>query len=111
MKVIATTAERINEALRLRGMRPYELCQKTKISSSNVSRYLKGTYAPKQDNIYKMAVALNVNPAWLIGFDVDMEVVDPSKDKIYDEIEALLKNMNKAETEKTLDFIKEYILK
>ena len=41
-----------------------------------MSEYIKGLYDPKQDKIYVMAQALNVDPVWLMGFDVPMEIED-----------------------------------
>ena len=34
-----------------------------------MSEYLTGKYEPKQDKIALIARALNVSPAWLMGFD------------------------------------------
>lgn len=70
---MATTAERLRQALALRGMRQSELAERTKIGKSSISTYLTGAYLPKQRNIYKMAEALDVNEAWLMGLDVPME--------------------------------------
>ena len=53
-----------------------ELCAKAKISKSSLSEYLKGLYVPKQDKIFILAQALDVNPAWLMGFDAPMEIND-----------------------------------
>lgn len=50
-----------------------ELCQKTKIPKSALSEYLKGLYEPKQDRLLIMSEALDVDPVWLMGFDVPME--------------------------------------
>lgn len=66
-------AERINEALKLGGMKQSDLVRKTGIGKSSISTYLAGTYEPKQKNIYKIALALNVNENWLIGYDVPMD--------------------------------------
>jgi transcriptional regulator with XRE-family HTH domain len=50
-----------------------DLCSKAKISKSTLSEYLKGLYDPKQDKIFMLAQALNVDPVWLMGYDVPME--------------------------------------
>lgn len=70
---IESCANRLRKALTIRDMRQSELCRKTKIASSAMSEYLSGLYEPKQDKIYIMAQALNVDPVWLMGFDVPME--------------------------------------
>ena len=69
-------AKRIRKALTIRNMKQAELCRKTKIATSAMSEYLSGLYEPKQDKIYIMSEALNVDPVWLMGFDVPMEKED-----------------------------------
>lgn len=68
-----TIANRIKQALELRNMKQADLVEKTKIGKSSISTYISGAYEPKQRNIYKIAQALNVNEAWLMGYDVPME--------------------------------------
>lgn len=70
---IATCAERIKTALRIKGMKQSDLCRVTKIPKSALSQYLSGAYEPKQDRIYLISRALNVSEAWLMGLDVPME--------------------------------------
>ena len=73
---IESCANRIRKALSIRNMTQSELCRRTKIATSAMSEYLKGLYEPKQDKIYIMSQALNVDPVWLQGFDVPMEADD-----------------------------------
>ena len=68
-----TCGKRIEKALKIREMKQADLCKLTGISKSSLSLYLKGAYSPKQDKIYKMAIALNVSEKWLCGYDVPME--------------------------------------
>lgn len=69
------TANRIKEAMELRGMKQTDLAAKTGIGKSSISTYLSGAYKPKQQNLYLIAKALNVNIAWLMGKDVPMDPV------------------------------------
>lgn len=69
---MATIAERIKKALKLRGMKQIELSERTGISKSSISTYLSGEYEPKQANIMKIAQALEVDEAWLMGRNVPM---------------------------------------
>lgn len=69
---MATTAQRIKEALELRQMKQADLAEKTGIGKSSISTYISGEYNPKQKNLYKMAKALNVSETWLMGLDVPM---------------------------------------
>jgi repressor LexA len=68
-------ADRLKKALDLRNMKQTDLVDITGISKGAISQYLKGEYEPKQNNIFKISKALNINPAWLMGKDVEMEVV------------------------------------
>lgn len=63
-------SERIKEGLRLRNMKQSDLVKLTGIGKSSISTYISGEYEPKQRNIYKIAKALNVSEAWLMGADV-----------------------------------------
>ena len=64
---------RIKEAMHLRNKTQAELCEITGIPKSAMSQYVSGKFAPKQTRIYLLAKALNVNEAWLMGYDVPME--------------------------------------
>ena len=72
-KKVDTIANRIRTTLEVRGMKQADLVEKTKIGKSSISTYLSGAYEPKQKNIYRIASALNVDEAWLMGFDVQMD--------------------------------------
>lgn len=72
-------AERLREAMEARHMKQVDLVAQTGIGKSSISTYLAGEYLPKQTNLYKLAKALSVNPAWLLGEDVPMEAASPSK--------------------------------
>ena len=73
-KLVETCAVRLKKALDMRNMRATELCEKTNVPKSAISHYLKGSFVPKQDRAYILAKALNVNPAWLMGFDAPVEI-------------------------------------
>ena len=97
-----TIAQRIRKGLEFRNMKQSDLVEITGIGKSSISTYLSGDYEPKQKNIYKIAKALNVNEAWLMGHDVPME--KPHYVKVLDEISTnklsqneviLLENYNK----------------
>ena len=78
---IEKCAARIAKALSIRGMRQSDLCEKTKIPKSAISQYISGAFEPKQDRLYIIAQALNVDPVWLMGYDVPMEKKAPTEEK------------------------------
>lgn len=70
---IEQCGERLAKALSIKNMKQSELCKLADIPKSSLSLYLSGAYKPKQDRIYRMAKALNVNEYWLMGYAVPME--------------------------------------
>ena len=71
--IVEPCSKRIRKALARRNMTQAELCTKTQISKSTLSEYLSGRYEPKQDKVFIISQALNVDPVWLMGYDVPME--------------------------------------
>lgn len=71
-------ANRLAIAMQLNNINQIELAEKTKafsktISQSLINKYLKGKALARQDNIYILCKILNVDEAWIMGFDVPME--------------------------------------
>lgn len=71
--LIDTFSNRLNTAMRIRNIKATELSEKTGIAKSSLSEYINGKYEAKQDGVYLLAKALDVNEAWLMGLDVPME--------------------------------------
>lgn len=69
---MSTIAERLRKAMENSNISQTELAKRTGIGKSSISTYLAGSYEPKQKNIYRMAQVLDVNEAWLMGYDVPM---------------------------------------
>lgn len=63
----------MKEAMEIRNLKQADLVEKTGISKGALSSYISGKYAPKQTNTYLIARALEVDPTWLMGYDVPME--------------------------------------
>ena len=72
-KLVDSFMNRLNKAITLRGIKPIELSEKTGIDKSKISSYMSGRYKAKQDGVYLLAQALDVNEIWLMGYDVPME--------------------------------------
>lgn len=69
----STFSQRLADALKKRDKRAVDLSDITGISRSAISSYLAGRWLAKQDKVYLLAKALNVDEAWLMGYDVPME--------------------------------------
>lgn len=64
---------RLNKAMQIRNIKAVELVEKTNISKANISCYMSGKYEAKADGVKLLADALNINPVWLMGYDVPMD--------------------------------------
>ena len=69
-----------------------ELAKRTGIRQSSISDWLNNRYEPKQDKVYILANALNVSPAWLLGYDDSnippVQSIPEKKDGYYTDREA-----------------------
>lgn len=77
-----TTADRLKQLMRERRLRqvdilklaePYCKEYEQSVSKSDLSQYVNGKVTPGQWKITVLSKALNVNPAWLMGYDVPIE--------------------------------------
>lgn len=101
-------SDRLKKALEIRDMTQADLVKKTGIGKSSISTYLSGSYEPKQKNTYKLAKVLNVNEAWLMGYDVDIERKDNSVNLSNKELKLvqnynLLNDVGKLEAQKRIE--------
>lgn len=69
---VSDTAKRLQYYIAKEGIRQVEIIEKTGLGKSAISQYVSGKVTPKQDKIFLLAEALNVSPAWLMGYDVPM---------------------------------------
>lgn len=74
INVVSTFKDRFNQALEIRNILPADLSRKTKISESTISQYRSGYAKPKEEKLAILSNALAVNPTWLMGLDVPMEL-------------------------------------
>lgn len=70
MKPIDTFQNRLQKALNNKNIKPVELHEKTGLSESLISKYLSGNAIARQKKLILLAEALNVNPVWLMGYDI-----------------------------------------
>lgn len=60
---------RLKNIMKERKITQTELANRTGIRQFSISDWLNDRYEPKQDKVYIIAKALNVSPAWLLGYD------------------------------------------
>lgn len=73
MERVATTPERLKEAMDAIDKKPIELAKETGLSHSTISRYLSGRVEPRQEAVIKLAKALDVSEWWIYGYNVPMD--------------------------------------
>ncbi len=73
------TAQRLREAMNDANMNATFLSAKSKVSKSSISQYLHGLQSPSNITAAALAKVLDVDPVWLMGFDVSKER------KVYDD--------------------------
>lgn len=86
---IDTFQNRLRKAMQIRQITAIELAKKTGYNKANISQWVNGVYEAKQDGVYKLALALDVSEAWLMGYDMSMERITQN------EREAKLKEWDK----------------
>lgn len=87
----AQLKDRLKYALARRGIRQTDLANHCGFDKGQLSSWLSGKYRPRQHNIEKLAQALSVNEAWLMGYDAPMErLADNSRDSVSSSASGLL---------------------
>lgn len=102
------TAKRLQKALSDMNMKPQELVDKSGVSKASISQYVNGSHTPSNISSGKMAKVLNVNPLWLMGFDVPME---NETDYLYTDGKSdfLIEVTRKARSQEFVDRIMKYM--
>ncbi|MGN0794760.1 MAG: helix-turn-helix domain-containing protein [Aristaeellaceae bacterium] len=79
-----TTGERLKEYMQATGLHQagivaavQPLCARdgVKLNRSDISQYVTGKTIPRQEKLMLLSEALNVDVAWLMGYDVPMQPV------------------------------------
>ena len=79
---IYNTSYRLKEIMKLKSLKQIDILNKCepickelgkRIGRNDLSQYVSGKVEPRQDKLTIIAKALNVNEAWLMGYDVPMD--------------------------------------
>lgn len=73
---ISNTSKRLQELMDMFDIKQSDIVAKTGITKSALSNYIHGTREPRQDQISKIADPYQINPAWLMGYDVPMTMAE-----------------------------------
>ena len=74
-----TFAKRLCDTLEKKNMRPSDLAELTGIGKSAISQYMKGAFRPKQVRTEKIASALGVSVAFLMGWSDDPQPITENR--------------------------------
>ena len=100
---MTTFQNRLIEAMRIRNIKPAELAKKSGLSKAQISQYVNGIYEAKQIALHKLALALNVSEAWLMGHDVPMERKAEITDITQHELKIIMAYRSKPEMQPAID--------
>lgn len=67
------TAKRLQLAINNANMSAQELANRSGVAKASISQYVNGSHKPSNISSGKIAPILDVNPLWLMGFDVPMK--------------------------------------
>lgn len=93
-----TTSDRLKQIIQERNLKQVDIlkmakpyCEKygVKLGKSDLSQYISGRNLPAQNKLAILSMALNVNEAWLMGFDVPMEKGKTTTDELITMIDSL----------------------
>lgn len=93
-------SKRLKELMSDNNETTYSIGEVLNLSAATISRYTDGKMAPKITTIYSMATHFNVNPVWLMGYDVEKILETPNKNlKLSKHETILLTNYKKLDAE------------
>jgi transcriptional regulator with XRE-family HTH domain len=103
-------SERLKEVMEDHHETVYTLGEKISLSPATISRYRTGSMAPKLTTIDVIARKYNINPAWLMGHDVEKyieikedkkpyyELTDKDRKDVAKELEKMLEGLDDPQT-------------
>ncbi len=105
------TSDRLRQIMKDRNLRQIDIlnltlpyCQKygVKMNKSDISQYTSRKVEPNQDKLAVLGMALNLNEAWLMGYDVPMKRKELSSDTASTDFELTEKFSLLSDSDKTL---------
>jgi len=72
IKRVTNSHQRIEELMDYYSINQTELCKRTGLQKSALSNYLNSDREPRLNQLVLIIDSFNINPAWLMGYDVPM---------------------------------------
>ena len=102
-KLVSNIPKRLNEMMHKLNISQADLSRTTGITTAGISLYAQGKRIPRQDKISQICEPYNINPTWLMGYDVPMFISSVYADENTDFITACLCDKNLQFIVKTYD--------
>jgi transcriptional regulator with XRE-family HTH domain len=80
------SAQRLKEAMESKGMKAVDLSAKSGVLRSSLSQYINGSHNMSNKAAGAIGKVLDVNPLWLMGFDVPQKPKKPDILIVYDNL-------------------------
>lgn len=93
-----STSDRLKQIMREKNLKQVDILEKAKpycdkynvkLGKSDLSQYISGRNNPAQKKLAVLSMALNVDEAWLMGFEVPMERKATTSNELLDMINSL----------------------
>lgn len=98
---VSSFKDRLKEAMNNANISQSELARAIDCNRSVINLYLSGRNEPKDKKLSRLSKVLNVNPEWLLGYDVPM---NNKPTTLHEKIE-MLNDGAKKKTEEFVDFL------
>lgn len=105
MKKIELFKNRLAQSIEESQLTQKEIAEKAGISTSLLNKYLKGVSEAGNHKLLLISNALNVNPVWLMGYDVDKYEI-PDSPHLNDEKHELIQQIDNCCSKATIDELK-----
>ena len=83
---IEKVCTRLQKMMREFDVTTVDIAERTGLNRTTVWKYVNGKAEPRQTNIYMIASKFNINPAWLLGYDVPMKIDEAFSEDYHPEI-------------------------
>lgn len=114
-KLVSNIPKRLHEIMNKLNISQADISRKTGLPRSAISMYLSGQRTPRQDKISQICEPFNINPTWLMGYNVPMFSSSVFADENMDLITAclcdkhlqfIIKTYDELPPERRLEFVK-----